>query len=54
MKRWCLVLAAALLAIPVPAQVSPEAEREAIEKVVRAAYVDGVHAKPSARAPRPR
>jgi hypothetical protein len=47
MTRTALALAAcAALAVPAAAQV-PDTEIQAIEAVVRTAYVDGVHAKPS-------
>ena len=46
-RAFFAVAACAALAVPVHAQ-SPEADRQAIEAVVRTAYVDGVHAKPSA------
>jgi hypothetical protein len=53
MNRNCLVAAAAAaLAVPVYARTSPDADRQAIEAVVRSAYVDGVHARPSGAAMR--
>jgi len=42
-----LAAACALLAVSAHAQTGPAADRQAIEAVVRAAYVDGVHARPS-------
>jgi putative lumazine-binding protein len=42
------VAACAALAVPALAQDTADADRQAIEAVVRTAYVDGVHAKPSA------
>jgi hypothetical protein len=48
MTRARHVLAAlAALTAPAFAQTTPDADRQAIEAVVRTAYVDGVHAKPS-------
>jgi hypothetical protein len=48
MTRAFLALAAgAALAVPASAQ-DADTDRNAIEAVVRSAYVDGVHAKPSA------
>jgi hypothetical protein len=44
--------AAAALAGSAQAQTGPDADRKAIEAVVRSAYVEGVHAKPSAEAMR--
>jgi hypothetical protein len=44
--------AAAALAVPAHTQTSPQADEKAVEAVVRSAYVEGVHAKPSAEAMR--
>jgi hypothetical protein len=53
MTRARHVLAAlAALTAPAFAQTTPDADRQAIEAVVRAAYVDGVHARPSGAAMR--
>lgn len=49
MTRASFALAAcAALAVPAQAQDSANDDRQAIEAVVRTAYVDGVHAQPSA------
>ena len=48
MTRAPLPLTVAALATSAFAQTSADADRQAIEAVVRTAYVDGVHAKPSA------
>jgi Putative lumazine-binding len=54
MTRTCLVAtaAAAALALPAQAQTTPDADRQAVEAVVRSAYVEGVHARPSGAAMR--
>lgn len=53
MTRALLAAAAsAALAVSAQAQIGPEADRQAVETVVRTAYVEGVHAKPSAAAMR--
>ena len=48
MTRAPLPLTVAALATSAFAQTGESADRQAIEAVVRTAYVDGVHAKPSA------
>lgn len=53
MTRTCLLAAAAaVLALPAHAQTSPDADRQAVEAVIRTAYVEGVHAHPSGAAMR--
>jgi Putative lumazine-binding len=51
-RRHALAAAAALLALPAHAQAPADADRQAVEAVVRSAYVEGVHARPSAAAMR--
>ena len=52
MSRTLLLAAVAALALPARAQDSPDADRKAVEAVVRSAYVEGVHAHPAAAAMR--